>query len=449
MAGKTYLRCGKLFRGDEDSVLTDHTVVLEDGVITQVAPSSSVPGAAGTTELDHSAHFVMPSLIDVHTHLAYGNAKTEEDIDLYASMEFRTLRAMYFAHQVLAAGVTSIVVPGTSGMLASAVRDAVDAGLFEGPRTTAAGRYISSHQSLTDWYPTWVGVPSTSIGVLVRSRDEAIEEIRKQIKEGVDAVKIALDGIMKLPNGEYPASFTLDETRSMVDEIHRLGKIAITHSRGREATLYSAKAGVDLIFHASFMDEEALEAVVQNKCAISPTLLLLKNSIDFLDPTGKPYLESRHRRMKAEFDTAVKALRRAKAAGVPMPMGTDSGFAVTPYGEWHARELETYVEHLGFTPIEALRAATSVSARVVRPSDKVGTIAPGYRADFIALDADPTKNVSVLLDPSKMAAVLKDGRRVTPPRRGYDPRQVTDFSMTMFDDLYTRERVAELRRQRG
>ncbi len=444
MDERRLVRCGRLFCGDSDEVLTDHTLVVEGGLVVTVVPSASMPAAPGVAEIDCSGDFVMPGLIDVHTHLAYGNAKTEEDIDIYAPMEFRTLRGMYFAHQVLAAGYTSIVVPGSSGMLASSVRDAVDAGLFEGPRTTAAGPYITSRQGLTDWYPTWIGVPSTSIGRLVKSRDEAIEEIRRQVKDGVDAVKIALDGILRRPDGEYVAAFTLDETRAMVDEIHRLGKIAIAHCRGREASLYAGIAGVDLIFHASYMDDEALEAIVRNGCAISPTLTLLRNTIDFVTTKAETYPDSRRMRYLAEFESAIESLKRAKAAGIPMPTGTDSGFAVTPFGEWHARELEIYVNHLGFTPKETLRAATSVSAKVVRPKDKVGTLATGYHADFIVLGADPTRDVSILLDPEKILAVYKGAEKTSPPRRGYQAKRVSDFAMTMFTDHYTRERVAEL-----
>jgi imidazolonepropionase-like amidohydrolase len=127
-----------------------------------------------------------------------------------------------------------------------------------------------------------------------------------------------------------------------------------------------------------------------------------------------------------------------------MPTGTDSGFAVTPFGEWHARELEIFVDYLGFTPIQALKAATSVSARVVRPNDKVGVLAPGYQADFVALDGDPTKSVSILLDRSKVTSIFKKGATISPGRRKYDPKQVSDFAMIMSSDLYTRERVSEL-----
>jgi imidazolonepropionase-like amidohydrolase len=226
---KTYIKCGTLFTARDDAPEAQRTIVIEADTIESVVPTADLPPTPDGTVLDYGDCFVMPGLIDVHTHLAYGNAKTEEDIDIYAPLEFRAVRALFFAQQVLAAGYTSIGAPGSSGFVSSAVRDAVDAGLFDGPRITAAGPYITSRQGLTDWYPTWIGAPSTSIGRLVHSRDEAIEEIRRQVKDRVDSVKLALDGIQLRPNGEIVAAFTEEETVAMVTEILRLGKIAIAH----------------------------------------------------------------------------------------------------------------------------------------------------------------------------------------------------------------------------
>jgi imidazolonepropionase-like amidohydrolase len=444
MVETVHVKCGKLYSGSGDKVLENQTLVIEGGTITRVAPSNEVRKSDGVKEYDYSKKFVIPGLIDVHTHLAYGNAKTEEDIDLYSSLEFRAIRGAFFAHQVLSSGFTTIIAPGDSGMVSRAVRDAIDAGLCEGPRVSAAGPYITSRQGLTDWYPTWIGVPTTSVGRLVTNKDEAIEEVRKQVKEGVDAVKIAMDGILRRPNGELVAAFNLEETKSMVDEIHRLGKPAIAHARGREATLYAAKTGIDLIFHASEIDDEGLDAVLENKCAIAPTLTLLRNTVDFIEPQDPAFRERRNSVWRAEFDSAIENLQKVRQAGVPMPIGTDTGFAMTPYGEWHARELEIYVDHLGFSPVQALEAATSVGARLVRPNDKVGMLAPGYQADLVVLDGDPTKTVSILLDRSKFVAVFKGGIPTSPARREYDPKRVSDFAMTLASDLYTRERVIEL-----
>ena len=443
----TLVRCGTLFTGVGESLAHDSTIVVDGDEIKAVLPSESAYLPSLGDELhDFSDSFVMPGLVDVHTHLAYGNAKSEEDIDLYAPLEFRALRGMFFAKQVTAAGYTSIGSPGDSGMVSMAIRNAIDAGLFEGPRVTAAGPYITSRQGLTDWYPSWIGAPSTSIGCLVRSLDEAIEEVRRQVKNGVDTVKFALDGILRRPNGELVAAFTQNETTVMVDEVHRLGRIAIAHARGREATLYAARAGVDLIFHASQMDDEGLDWVLRNNCMISPSLTLLRNTIDFMQPSDAVYRKSKRHLLEREFESATIALDKARRAGVPMPTGTDSGFAVTPYGEWHAREIEIYVNYLGFTAEAALIAATSVSAKVLRPHERVGTIAPGFKADLIALVGNPLTDVSILLDRTKLKAVMVGGKLISTNRTTYDAQMVSDFSMTWWNDLYTQERVRELRR---
>ena len=231
----THVRCGTLFAGDETATRSDATLGFgEDGKIAFVCDTANAPPVGvHDTVLDYSNLFVMPGLIDVHTHLAYGNAKSEEDIDLYSPMEFRALRGMFFAQKVAASGYTAICSPGDAGQISLSIRNAINFGLFEGPRVTAAGRYLTTRQGLTDWYPTWIGVPDTSIGRLVTNRDEAIEEIRVQVKNGVDCIKLAMDGMQTRDDGSLVAAFNQDETTTMVDEAHRLGKRVVVHARGR------------------------------------------------------------------------------------------------------------------------------------------------------------------------------------------------------------------------
>jgi len=441
----TFIKCGWLYDGKCETAAADQAILVQDGAITYAGPSASAPARKqGDVLLDYSGLYVLPGLIDLHTHLAYGNAKSEENIDIYSPMEFRALRGMFFAQQVLAAGYTSICSPGDAGRISLSIRNAVDAGLFTGPRVMAAGPYITSRQGLADWYPTWIGTPETGVGHLVKSRDEAIEEVRRQVKEGVDCIKIAMDGRMKRADGEYMAAFTQAETSAIVEEVHRLGRKAIVHARGREAVVYSARAGVDLIFHASYMDEEGLDEVLKNKCSIAPTLTFLRHDIDFTQPSDQAFHHGRRAASQAEFDTACEVLARAYKLGVPILPGTDSGFALTPYGEWHAKELDIFVKYLGMTTAQALRSATSLAAKFLSHGAGVGTIEAGKLADLVVVDGNPLRDVTVLLEKKRIKAVLLGGEPVDLRQRSYDPSKVSDFSHQWWSTLYTRERVESL-----
>ena len=445
-----HIRCGTLFTGIADQPLKDQTIIVEGATIRHVGPSAAAPRLGRTdTLVDHGKHFVMPGLTDVHTHLAYGNAKTEENIDLYASPEFRALRGLFMAQRVLAAGYTSMADPGNPGRTTVAIRDAVNAGLFPGPRITCSGQYVTSRQGLTDWYPTWIGVPETSIGHLVRSRDEAIELIRRQVKDNVDFIKIAMDGDKTLqPTGVTAfnglmAAFNQDETTAMITEAHRLGKKVAVHARGAEAVLYAARAGADLIFHASWMDDAGLEAVIKNDCALCPTLTLVVNNIEFSREGDGSYggWATAHR---DELEAACESLIKARKAGARFMTGTDSGFAVTPYGEWHAREIEIFVKHLGFTPAAALRAATEVSSGFLREAGRTGAIAPHRLADLLVIDGNPLEDVAILQQKSAIKEVFLGGESVNLASPDYDPRLVSDFSYNMWSDIYSHARLAEL-----
>lgn len=447
---KTFVRCGELFTGREDEARKGAVLVVdEEGALAYVGPEAAAPRRTKTDRLiDYSGCFVIPGLIDVHTHLAYGNAKSEEDIDLYSPLEFRALRGLFFAQKVAAAGYTAICSPGDAGQISLSIRDAIRAGLFDGPRVMAAGPYLTTHQGLTDWYPTWIGAPETSVGRLVTNTAEAIQEIRRQVKNGVDCIKIALDGIERREDGSFVAAFTQEETDAIVRETHRLGRKAIAHARGREATLYAARSGVDLIFHANYLDEECIAAMLETGSAISPTMTQPRNIIDFTQPHEPAAQKGRPDYLRGEYATSCGNWKKARARGVPFLAGTDSGFAVTPYGEWHARELELFVDDLGFTPAEALRAATEVNARFMTGGARLGILEQGRAADFVALDASPLADIRVLQDKARIRAVYIAGKKIDLPDRPYDPRRVTDFSLVNWTDLYTQERVAELRRER-
>ena len=446
---RTFVRCKTLFTGLDDAAQENHTLVIQGGMVESVLPHAQAPApATEDTVVDAGNHFVMPGLVDVHTHLVFGNAKSEEDIDLHVSPEFRALRGLFFVQHVLAAGYTSIVVPGDAGEVSISIRNAINARMFDGPRVGASSNVIANRQSLNDFFPSWVGTPEYFTGRLCTTAQDGIAEIRRQAKQGVDIIKIAMDGthFREGPKGmpEHIAAYTQEETSAMVDEVHRLGKKVATHAYGREAVLYAARAGVDVIFHAFFLDDACIEALLKSGSHIAPTLTFLRNNTEFTqahEPSATSGFVATQRRV---IEAGCRNLRRAHEAGVPFMTGSDSGFAVTPYGEWHAREIEILVDWLGFTPAEALRAATSVSARLMPRGHTLGALAPGRVADFILVEGSPLKDVAVLQKRDNIKAVYLAGERKQMHVRGYDPNKVSDFNTVKWSDLYTRDRVAQL-----
>ena len=440
-----HISCGKLFTGLGDGAEAGQTLVLDGDIIRYVGPSASAPAPApGDEIIDHSDHFVLPGLIDMHVHLSYGNAKSEEDIDLYASVEFRALRGLEAAQRVLAAGFTTIADPTTTGRVSLAIRDAIDAGLFAGPRISTSGRQITNRQGLSDWYPSWIGVPETSIGVLCRDAAEGIAEIRLEVKDGVDFIKIAIDGDSMNPSSNVlVAGYDQDEMTAMVREAHRLGKKVVVHARGAEGVLYSARAKADVIFHAAWMDDAGLEAVIENGCALCPSLSLVINDIDFTRPGDGcyPAFPEAHQR---ELDRARESLPKARQAGVKFMLGTDAGFAVTPYGEWHARELEHYVKYLGFSPAEAIKCATVNNGDFVRENGQVGALEAGRLADILIVDGDPLADISVLQDRARIREIIQGGETVNIETSKNARRLRSEFSYDMWSDVYTQARIEEI-----
>ncbi len=436
---RTIIRCGWLFTGLADTPLADQALVIEGERIVAIKPWEMRPEARpGDTVVDHSAHFVMPGLADMHTHLSYGNALSEEGLDLYGTLEYRTLRALAAAQRMLKSGFTALLDPACSGLTTPAVRDAVFVGMFLGPRITTGGPAITSRQGLYDYYPSWIGCPPCSTGELVKSLPEAIEAIRRQTKDGVDIIKLAMDGIQGGNSGGLYAAFDQDETTAMVREAHRLGRRVAVHARGREGVLYAARAGVDILFHASRIDDEGIRAAAGNGCAICPSLLLLTNNIQFAQPDDPSYdwWPNIQRRELAE---ARVNLQRARAFGVPILIGSETGFAVTPYGEWSARELQLMVEYLDMSPAEVLRISTHANRAYLRGGETFDSLSTGKLADLLIVDGDPLADIAMLQEEKSIVGVWLGGKPVNLPEMPAEmPRHPSELSQGMWNRLYTR-----------
>ena len=379
------------------------TLVAHNGVITSVGDfdPDSIPRGAEVRTVDATGKTVLPGLIDGHCHMTYGESRSEEEIDLYTTPELRTLRAAWNAAKVLRAGVTSISQPGGSYFIGVGLREAISEGFVQGPRMAAAGRYLTTSNGLTDWYPDSVGVPEGSIGILTNTLPAMVDEIRRQAKAGVDFIKIA-----DSPMGNYQA-FTNDELKAIADLCHQLGKRVTIHARGSAEVRAAVDAGFDWIMHGNSMSDETIEALAESGIPLVPTLTLLANSSQYGPEVGVPKgLYDAWARM---MDETGDALHRAHDAGVTFVTGTDSGFALTPYGEWHARELTLLTDYAGLTPMEAIQAATANAAVTACRENEIGRLVPGLLADVIVVDGDPLADIAVLEKRENIHTVISGG----------------------------------------
>ncbi|GAN54479.1 metal-dependent hydrolase family protein [Tanticharoenia sakaeratensis] len=440
---KTFIRCGRLYDSATDAVLTDQTLVLEGERIVHAGPASEGPQPEpGETVVDYGRYLVMPGLSDMHTHLSYGQARSEEEVDLYGSLEYRAIRAVSAGHRMLRAGYTALMDPACAGLTIPALRDAVFTGLMEGPRITAAGRAITSRQGLYDYFPSWVGCPPVSTGELVTSLPEAIETIRRQTKDGVDVIKLAMDGIQGGNSGGLYAAFTQDETTAMVREAKRIGRRVVVHARGAEGALYAARAGVDIIYHASRISDEAIRAAAGEGCSICPSLLLLTNNIQYARPDDPSY-DWWPNVQRRELTDASDALRRAYDAKVPFLVGSETGFAITPYGEWSTRELVLMARFLDIPAEKVMRMTLHDNRRLLRGGREFDALSAGKFADFVVFDGDPFARIEDIEDKHRFIDVWKGGRKVTLPHLPPEmPRHPNEDSQGYWNRLYSRETVA-------
>lgn len=423
---------GRVLTCEDQTVLERGAVVVENDRIAWVGSTQDLPEqfrAERVDRIDTTGKTVMPGLIDGHMHISFGEAASEEELSIYTPAEYRAVRASVDAEKALLAGVTSSCDPGGPYRVALAVRDAIEAGLVQGPRMAVAGKQITTQQGIADGFPSWIGVPESSFGALVRNDAELIQEIRDEVKTGVDLIKIAGSGSS---SDEY-ASFRLEELELAIDESHRLGRPVTIHARSRQSVEYAAKAGVDWIMHASYMDEPTLETVLEKDIPLLPALTLLVNTLEASEEDMLPAVRDRFQR---EIDAASAILSKAHAAGATLICGSESGFAMTPYGEWHAREMELFVTRFGMSDFEALLCMTKNAARTLpNHAADIGTLTAGKFADVLVVDGEPDHDVTLLQDRSRISLIVKSGRTVAPWRPPEAQRTKHAFEKT---HVYTR-----------
>ena len=404
MADDLLLAGGVVIDGTGAPPQPDTDVLIRDGRIVAVGSQASAQ-AGDAARIDAVGATIMPGLIDCHLHSTFDDVQSNDELFFHRDATMVTLVAAQNMGKLLRAGVTSFVDPDTAHGIGPALRDSIEAGVVEGPRMRTgvqalltavggtAGRLVPDEGTV-------------GYAQIVNSVDEVVLWTRRHIKYGADWIKLHATGSIPGRSGELMV-WNRDEVKAACDTAHELGVPVMAHCRNADSTRICAEAGVDLILHASFMDDDGLQAVIDAGSSICPTFTFLANLADFGPAVGAtPGMEDIFR---GEIAATAKMMRKAYDEGVRLLSGSESGFALTPYGHWHGRELQILVEELGLSELEAITIATKNGAWAMRMEDELGVIAPGMLADVLVIDGDPTTDITMINDKSRFRNVISRG----------------------------------------
>jgi imidazolonepropionase-like amidohydrolase len=391
------IRAGHVLDVRNGNEAADQTIIVTGDSISGIAATAATPKLPQDREIDLRGMTLLPGLIDVHTHLTMDN-NFDPYHELSTSVAKSALIGARNAKVTLEAGFTSVRNVGANGFADIDLRDAINAGLIEGPHVQASGPALGITGGHCD--DNLLPIQFHAVGDGVADGVDAVQhKVRENIKYGSDLIKIcATGGVLSKGDDPQASQYTLEELKAIVADAHRLGRKVAAHAHGAQGILWATQAGVDSIEHGSYMNDEAIAAMKAHGTYLVPTAYL----VDWQQKNAQlpPFYMQKMR----DVGVAAKAnVKKAFAAHVKVALGTDA--AVYPHG-LNARELAVYVEQFGMTPLAAIQTGTLNAADLMGWSDKTGALESGKWADIIAVKGDPLHDVTLL---QHVSFVMKSG----------------------------------------
>lgn len=410
-------RADRLIDGTGAPALEGAAVIVEGDRILDAGRAADIGIPLGALIIDAPAGgTLMPGLIDVHVHLAYCGSKDPNAFRAEsATMEYPAiaLRAVRFARDTLRHGYTSVRDMHAPGGTIIDLRDAVNAGLVEGPRILAPGLGLTVTGGHMDQ-------PGFADHMTFQEMNGACDGpvgfragVRKQLTRGADFIKLNPCVSNRRDERLYRFEMAVDEIRAACDEAHEQGAMVAAHTSGGPPLRASIEAGCDTVEHAHWADDATLELMIKRGTWLVPTLAV--NLATSSHVRTQPDASQLTRRWAEESERAKwERLTRARAAGVRVAAGSDAGFFLT-HGADNGLEIEAFVQG-GYSTLEALTIATANGADLM--GIDAGRLTKGNLADILIVDGDPLADITILRDPARLR-VFKGGSEAVTPHCNY------------------------------
>jgi len=394
------------------------TVTIDGNKITKIAKGEDGPADTTGDVIDGAGHTLMPGMVEGHCHPSFTGINEPPELGLLSNEEHMLLTAQNL-RLLLSHGFTSIFEAASAKpMLGVVARNAIEAGLIDGPRMMAGSPEVTTTAGLGDERKRHIH--QESFGLIADGPDEMRRVARECVRDGVDIMKINISGDEFVSHARAEITPTEpEELEAFVKVAHAFGKKVAAHARSSESVKRAIRAGVDCIYHCDFADEEALDMLEEAKDRIwvGPAFGLVHNCTKEGEPAGitKEVADQLH--LFRKFDATCATYHEIRKRGIRVVVGGDYGFAVTPMGQ-NARDIEHFVRYFGYEPVDALKCATTVGQSLMGRSDDLGQVKEGYLADLLLVKGDVTKDVSLLQKQENLAMIMKDGVMFKDPRTG-------------------------------
>jgi imidazolonepropionase-like amidohydrolase len=385
------------------------SVLVEGDRIAAVAPAAASLASGNARVVDGQGATLMPGFIEAHSHLSFTDFAQSVELG-FIPPEEHTLRTAQNARRMLDAGFTSCFSAASAKpRLDIVLRNAIDNGDFPGPRTLAASPEMTVTSGLGD--VRLYHMYRENFGVVCNGAEEFRRFSREMVREGADTLKINVSGDDGVPASRADTTVMSEtEVAAVCDVARAHSKRVAAHARSAESVKMCLRHGVEVIYHATLLDEEAKDRLEAQKDRIfvAPVLGHLYTTLNEAEPWGITREIAEKRGTGRELERGIESMKDLKRRGVRILIGGDYGFAWNPVGT-DARDIAHFVNLLGLTPMEAIIAATKLGGEIMGMGDRLGQIKAGFLADLLLVNGDPLEDVAILQDKSRIPGVMKNG----------------------------------------